>query len=104
MPNYQFRSGDGETIEKWYPADDAPDLGAVIVVGGKRYTRILSSGIQIDAGVEQKVHGYPYVSNVLPKELEGVECVRTGKNAGKPIIRSQNHEREVGAMCGMKRD
>lgn len=43
---------------------------------------------------------YPYVSNRLPKNLDG--CEHTAK--GKPVIMSPAHEKNVAAACGMSRE
>lgn len=104
---YEFQEvGGTQVIERDYRMKDAPELGTVILVDGKAFQRILSASSQIDAGVRQIVGGYPYLSYQLPRETPGCEKVdRPGHHShGRPIIRSRQHEREIGAALGMKRD
>lgn len=88
----------GTPREFHYSMNKAPSIGAVIEYGGQEYRRVVSCNI--DAGMEAKVHGYPYVSNSLPRNLSGCE---TNKQ-GKPIISSRLHEREVESRHGYTRE
>lgn len=42
MVIYEFQARDGKTVERDYPMAEAPKIGKVIVVKGKRYKRIIS--------------------------------------------------------------
>lgn len=98
---YEFQLvGGTEVIEKYFRVAEAPEIGATIWHGGKLYRRIFSTP-DVDAGVKQKVHGYPYVARNLPKGLPGAEA---DTRTGNPVITSQSHEREFAARHGLKRD
>lgn len=97
---YEFQLvGGTERITRSYPVDEAPAIGDTVEVNGKRYMRIFSTP-HIDAGVKQKVHGYPYRAHNLPQGLAGAEH----DERGRCIITSQSHEREFAAQHGLKRD
>lgn len=98
---YEFQQvGGTEVIERYYRAADAPEIGEVLMVGEKAYRRIFSTP-DIDAGVKQKVHGYPYVARNLPKHLPGADA---DARTGNPVITSQRHEQEFASRHGLKRD
>lgn len=99
MPIYEFQATDGTKVERFFSAKNAPDLGKTIRFGGKTYRRIMSTP-QISADVKNVVHKYPYVSRSLPRHMPGAQHTKEGM----PIIRSRQHEREVGAQQGLKRD
>lgn len=88
----------GKTVELHYSMANVPSIGEVIEHEGEKLRRI--SCCQIDAGMAAKVHGYPYVSSALPRNLEG--CGTNGQ--GKPIVTSRNHERELRSRHGYSRD
>lgn len=88
----------GESKELHYRMSAAPSIGETVRWQGKEYRRVASCNI--DAGLEAKVHGYPYVSNSLPRNLAGCE---TNKQ-GKPIISSGTHERNVMGRHGYERE
>lgn len=97
---YEFQLvGGTEIIERYYRAAEAPEIGEVLMVGEKTYRRIFSTP-DVDAGVKQKVHGYPYVARNLPQHLPGAEHAPSGNC----IITSQRHEQEFAARHGLKRD
>lgn len=102
MPEYEFQASDGEIISEFFHISECPDLGAVIERNGKKYKRIVSVP-HIDADIHNKVHHSDYVSRSLPRNLEGVECVKSGPDKGRAIIKSQRHEREVCARFNLKR-
>ena len=88
----------GEKREFHYQMDSAPSIGEIIKKNGGEYRRIPS--FQVDVGMEAKIHGYPYVSHSLPRNLEGCD---TNKK-GKPVITSRNHEREIMTRHNLERD
>ena len=90
MSTYEFRKPDGEIVSRYFAASAIPELGATVTIDGVDCVRILSCP-QIDAGVRQKVHGFPYVSYSMPRQLSGAEH----DSAGRPVITSQRHEREM---------
>lgn len=96
---YHFREvGGTEILEEYFSVKDVPDIGEKIHRNGKFYERIFSTP-DVDVGVKQKCRGYPYESYSLPDM--GDFCEKSPK--GLPIVRSQNHEREICAMTGRKR-
>jgi len=88
----------GKTVELHYSMANVPSIGEVIEHEGEKLRR--KAGCQIDAGIDAKVHGYPYVSSSLPRNLEGCDTNRQGK----PIVTSRRHEREVISRHGYSRD
>ena len=102
MPVYQFKSADDDTkiLEKYFDVDNVPEIGSTIIDSGSSWIRILSTDIQIGADVRNVVHKYPYVSSTLPKNIG--DCEKTPR--GKPIIKSQAHERDICAKYGFVRD
>ena len=88
----------GKTVELHYSMADVPSIGEIIEHEGERLRRI--AGCQIDAGIDAKVHGYPYLSSSLPRNLKGCDTNRQGK----PIVTSRRHEREVISRHGYSRD
>lgn len=103
MPEYEFQADDGEVISEFFHIAECPDLGTAIRRNGKDYKRIVSVP-QLDADLHNKVHHSEYISRSLPRNLEGVECVKEGPHKGRAIIKSQKQEREVCARFGLKRD
>jgi hypothetical protein len=100
---YEFQEvGGSERIELVYSVSDRPAVGSIIKHKGKKYRRIIS-GVQVDAGVESKVHGYPYTSFSLPKNINDVPGIKHD-NHGRPVIQSRSQERELCARYGLVRD
>ena len=96
---YEFvNTNSGETREFHYRMGEAPVIGEIIKKNGEEYRRV--SSFQVDYGMDAKVHGYPYLSNSLPRNLEGCDTNRQGK----PIITSRNHEKEVISRHGYERE
>jgi len=94
---YEFLDSDGNVVEIEMPMRDAPSIGSIIEHEGRALTRI-ASAMQVDPGTNR--HTYPYVSNALPRNLEGCKTNRIGK----PVIMSKRHEREVMARHGFEKD
>lgn len=99
---YEFMSDDGELIEASFSMREAPGIGSVVELdhpdlpGVKvKATRIVSRNQQV-RGDNWK----PYVSNRLPRYLEGVPCTPSGK----PIITSRQQERNIMAKFGYERE
>ena len=100
MPMYPFQHADGTVEDLFFSMIDVPKIGDdAINEVGEPVTR-LPSHFQVDAGVDQKVHGYPRVSKSLPRHLKGCKT----NDQGQPIITSQLHEREIMAEHGYIRD
>lgn len=97
MPLYPFISESGEVYEVSYSMRDAPSIGDIIELDGKKLTRIVSN-FTVDPGTNR--NQYPYVSTALPRKLEG--CPTNAQ--GKPIIMSRRHERNIAAMHGYAKD
>jgi hypothetical protein len=94
---YEFLDVEGNVVEIEMPMRDAPSIGSIIEREGRVLTRI-ASAMQVDPGTNR--HMYPYVSNALPRNLEGCKSTRIGK----PVIMSKRHEREVMARHGFEKD
>jgi len=98
MPSYSFiNESTGESVELWFAMKDAPSIGATVEVDGKQLVRVVND-YQVDPGTNRSQ--YPYVSQALPRNLDG--C-KTDKN-GKPVIMSKRHERNVMAKHGYAKD
>ena len=99
MPMYEFVNVDtGDKRDFFYRMDNAPCIGEIVEHSGAQWRRVVN--FQVDAGMEAKVHGYPYVSSSLPRNLKGCDTTRQGK----PIITSRNQEREIMNRHGYERD
>lgn len=93
MPIYAFKTASGQEVESYFPADEAPSIGSEVEINGALCTRVPSFVLD-SAGISRKTHQYPYVSRALPRKLPGVGDY---DNQGRPVIRSQSHERDVAA-------
>jgi len=103
----------GETVELDYPFGQAPKIGEI--VESMRVTedwpeltneeicelpvqtvrRIASFSLD-SGGIARKTWGYPFVSHALPKGCCPDSCTADGK----PIVKSQRHERDILARTG----
>ena len=88
----------GESVELNFSMADVPSIGDTVMHEGEKLRRIACC--QIDAGIDAKIHGYPYVSSSLPRNLEGCDTNRQGK----PIVTSRRHEHELISQHGYVRD
>lgn len=96
---YEFvDTASGERRDVIFGFSDAPRIGETITHEGATLRRVPSC--TVSAGVDAVTHGYPYVSNSMPRNIDG--CDTTPQ--GKPIIKSRRHEREVCARHGCERD
>lgn len=86
---------DGAVVERQFPASEAPELGAVVVIDGVKATRIVSR-----PGAVRGDNWKPYVSDRLPRGLAGTKHTPSGK----PIIETRQQEREVCARHGYERE
>ena len=97
MPEYQFEDVEtGEEALAFFPMADAPTIGAVVEVDGRRLRRRFSD-CQINS---DPVSGrYPIASRTLPRWLPGCEHTHKGPKGslGRPIIRNKEHEKRI---CG----
>jgi hypothetical protein len=100
MPIYAFTTDDGQEIESFFEFDEAPKIGDVVDINGIQCTRVPSFVLD-SAGINRKTHQYPYVSRALPRNLSGVGDY---DKKGRPIIRSQAHERNVASEHGYIKD
>ena len=88
----------GEEVEVHRPMSAAPRIGQEFPFEGRIVRRVASC--HVHEGVAAMVHGYPYTSNSLPRNLGGCST----DSAGRPIVRSRRHERELMARHGLERD
>tara|TARA_R110002124_G_scaffold113388_1_gene267712 strand:+ start:9878 stop:10180 length:303 start_codon:yes stop_codon:yes gene_type:complete len=96
MPIYAFVDNNGAEVESFFSFDDVPSIGDKVEIDGVECTRV-ASFILDTAGIERKTHKYPYVSRSLPRNLSGVGNY---DKQGRPVIRSQAHERNVASEHG----
>ena len=100
MPFYECIDVEsGEKHDVFCRMSEAPKIGEQFVHDGRTVVR-LASEMHVSADVAARVHGYPYSSRALSRNLAGCDTDR----AGRPIIRSRTHEREVMARHGLDRD
>ena len=93
MPEYQFEDlATGEQVLALFSMADAPSIGTLLTLDGRRVRRLFSD-CQINS---DPVSGrYPIKSNTLPRWMPGCEHIQTGKERGKPIIQNKQHELRV---------
>lgn len=96
---YLFKTKEGAEIELDFPMGTAPKIGDWIIRNGVEMQRVVSFHLD-ESGIARKTHQYPYVSNALPRKLEGCEL----NKQGKPIITSQNHEKEIMSQHGYTKE
>ena len=97
---YLFSTNDGREVESYFPVDDAPKIGDTVEINGVQCTR-KPSFVLDSAGINRKTHQYPYVSRALPRNMPGVESY---DKQGRPVIKSQQHERNVAAQHDMVKE
>tara|TARA_R100000808_G_C2154131_1_gene164898 strand:- start:1368 stop:1670 length:303 start_codon:yes stop_codon:yes gene_type:complete len=97
MPVYLFKTAEGLEVESFFTANEAPKIGDTVEINGMECTRVPSFVLD-SAGINRKTHQYPYVSRALPRNMPGVENY---DKQGRPIIKSQQHERNVAAQHDM---
>lgn len=105
---YVFESKAGERQDIHFPVDEAPRIGDEILIDGVPFKRVPSFHIN-SAQIARVTHQYPRVSNSLPARMEGVKTVRQKRKDGsltrsKPLITSQNHEKELMRQHDLARD
>jgi len=93
---YAFEDPNGEEVLEQFAAGTAPKFGEKILISGVECTRVLSLGCLKQKPRNRKHPLYPYVSNALPRRLEGCEHDKSGR----PIIRSKRHETEIARKNG----
>ena len=96
MPIYAFVTDNGKEVESFFNSSDVPSIGDTVEIDGAKCTRVASFVLDA-AGINRKTHQYPYVSKALPRNLPGVGNY---DKQGRPVIRSQSHERNVAAEHG----
>jgi hypothetical protein len=96
---YLFETKEGAKIELDFPMGTAPKIGDWIIRNGVEMQRVVSFHLD-DGGIARKVHQYPYTSQTLPRNLEGCDH----NKQGKPIITSQNHEKEIMSRHGYTKE
>ena len=87
-----------EEVEVHRPMASSPRIGQEFAHEGRTVRRVASCFVH--EGVASVVHGYPYTSNSLPRNLAGCSTDPTGR----PIVRSRRHERELMTRHGLERD
>lgn len=97
MPLYSFIDESGAVAEFMYSMKEAPSIGTTVSIDGREWTRVVSD-FTVDPGTNRSQ--YPYVSNALPRNLEGCPT----NSQGKPVIMSRRHERNIASMHGYAKD
>ena len=105
MPIYEFEDvKTGERHDIFQSIDNVTPIGKTIEWKGMTLRR-LANFVLDTAGISRKTHKYPYVSQALPRKGPAGNLSNTQYNQqGQPIIRSQQHEREIAAATDMKKD
>jgi hypothetical protein len=99
VPQYLFEDvATEEKVRLVYSMSDAPSIGSVIEMGDQKYRRLPETDMQVDVGACR--WNYPYVSQSLPRNLDGCKT----NSQGKPIITSRRHEANVASQHGYVRD
>lgn len=97
MPLYDFTDERGEPVEVHYPMSGVPSIGATVQHPDYGLITRVASKAQISPNHCSGT--YPYVSRALPDTIPG--CPRNA--AGKPIVTSRKHERELMARHNLVR-
>ena len=100
MPVYLFKGDNEREVEAYFVAKEVPKIGDVVDILGEQCTRVPSFVLD-SAGIRRKTHQYPYVSRALPRNMPGVGAY---DKHGRPIIKSQSHERNVASQHGMVKE
>ncbi len=97
---YTFRDErTGQTVDLDFPRGKAPKIGKVIQRNGRRLRRLFCGYLAV-AQISRGVWGWPFRSESLPRGC----CPESQDDKGRPIIKSQAHEREVLARTGYERE
>lgn len=96
---YEFMSDSGEIIEASFPITKAPAIGSVHTVTNGAGEKVKATRIISPPSVRGDPWK-PYVSNRLPRNLEGVPCTPEGK----PIVSTRAQERDIMAKFGYERE
>lgn len=93
LPEYQFEDVEtGDRVLAPFSMADAPSIGDIVSVAGRRLRRLFSD-CQVNS---DPVSGrYPIKSSTLPRWLPGCEHAQHGKERGKPIIQNREHEARI---------
>ena len=93
---YEFQLvGGREVVEKYFPAAEAPDIGAVVEIEGRQFVRIMScpGGVYDNTNTRK----YPCEDLTIPRETE----TPGGKGPrGFPVFNSQKEHKEFGHRHG----
>lgn len=89
----------GEPVDLNFPLGKAPKIGKVIRRNGRRLRRIVCCHLAVDQ-IARVTWKYPFRSESLPRGC----CPESQDAKGRPIIKSQAHEREVLARTGYERE
>ena len=96
MPMYEFQVvGGAETIERYFPAAECPELGSTLRVGEKVYRRILSRSPEV------RVKNFAHVVRNLPMNCKGAPAY---DKQGRPAFSSQKQVEEFAKRNGMHWD
>ena len=89
----------GELVDLDFPSGKAPKIGKIIKRDGRRLRRIASCYLAV-AQISRGVWGWPFRSESVRRGC----CPERQDAKGRPIIKSQAHEREVLARTGYERE
>ena len=89
----------GETVDLDFHSGKAPKIGKIIKRDGRRLRRIVCCRLAVDQ-IDRVASKYPFRSESLPRGC----CPESQDAKGRPIIKSQAHERNVLARTGYERE
>lgn len=101
MPLYEYMTDDGRLIEQHKPMAEAEPVGSVCQVPDPDAEGQTVAATRIFSGFRVQGDPWePYVSERLPRNLEGVPCTPNGK----PIVTTKGQERDICAKFGYERE
>lgn len=92
---------DGRIIEATFPMKEAPPVGTITTIPDPDNDDQPIEATRLFSQVQGRGDNWkPYISNRLPRHLDGVPCTPSGK----PIVASRKQEREIMAKFGYERE
>jgi len=96
MPQYPFRTGSGAVVYVTIPMKEAPCIGAEVVLGGERLTRLPPQPGDLKVNGDPFSGRYPYVSHQLPLKLKG----ETHDKDGFTVVRNAREQDRIAKTYG----
>lgn len=100
MPRYDYMTDDGRIIEAYKPMHEAGPIGGVEHVSDPDTGELIqATKLPPQCNVQDDLWK-PYISDRLPRNLDGVPCTPNGK----PIVASRAQEQHIMAKFGYERE